>query len=397
MNREEILAGSTEETMRSLYARHQRASIYHPATIGDIPQEVLRKAFIYLLHGKGDLVASSESCRAWRPVAQELIYYCQSFGEERGIERFLCGIQLRSLVFEMGCVSITRLEIYMEFVGRKEYILLLARFVSPSLSALYLHFGVDEREELFYSSKESYEILEAFFIHCPLINIKEGVNRLKKLNLKWCDGDIQMFVDNTPILDLQSLIIDSNCDFDANELIILAVAMNYKTLKSIDFSSGLDSSESLLRVVESCRDLERLILNVFDDEWKLVSSDIEAFASLPRLKYLDLRLCGLADEAVSTLSRFKQLNHLGIDWREGLIDVLQVIGKGLVSLELRDATAESCLGLYASCPNLQYMKLFGDNLKDEGMLGSLVKGFKKRMKRLGSVNVNYTAIRLGID
>jgi hypothetical protein len=44
---EEILAGSTEETMRSLYFRKQRVSIYHAATIGDIPQEVLRKAFIY--------------------------------------------------------------------------------------------------------------------------------------------------------------------------------------------------------------------------------------------------------------------------------------------------------------------------------------------------------------
>jgi hypothetical protein len=78
----EIIAGSTEDTMKSLYYRKQRASIYHPATIGDIPQEVLRKAFIYLLPGKAELVAPSEACRAWRPVAQDLMFSWQSFGKE---------------------------------------------------------------------------------------------------------------------------------------------------------------------------------------------------------------------------------------------------------------------------------------------------------------------------
>jgi hypothetical protein len=139
MNREEILAGSTEETMRSLYARHQRASISDPATIGDIPQEVLRKAFIYLLPGEADLIASSEACRAWRPVAQELIHSRQKLSEGLRFERFVCGLHLQSLVFGMRSLSIKRLELKIEFVG-EENIVLLVRGVAHSLSSLHLDF-----------------------------------------------------------------------------------------------------------------------------------------------------------------------------------------------------------------------------------------------------------------
>jgi hypothetical protein len=88
--------------MGSLYARHQRASIYHPATIGDIPQEVLRNAFIYLLPGKYDLVAPSVTCRAFRHVALELMYSHRIFGEDHKIERIACGSRLKSLVFGVG-------------------------------------------------------------------------------------------------------------------------------------------------------------------------------------------------------------------------------------------------------------------------------------------------------
>jgi hypothetical protein len=60
--------------MRSLYARPHRGSIYEPATIHDIPQEVLEKSLIYLLSKLEDLVSASSACRAWRPVAQKLIH-----------------------------------------------------------------------------------------------------------------------------------------------------------------------------------------------------------------------------------------------------------------------------------------------------------------------------------
>jgi hypothetical protein len=73
-SRGEILAGTTEETMRSLYTRPHRGSIYEPATIHDIPQEVLEKSLILLLPSIRDLVAASLACLAWRPVAQKLIH-----------------------------------------------------------------------------------------------------------------------------------------------------------------------------------------------------------------------------------------------------------------------------------------------------------------------------------
>jgi hypothetical protein len=91
--------------MRTLYARHQRTSINDFATIGDIPPEVLRNALIYLLPGKSDLVAPSETCRAFRPVAQELMYSRKSFGENHKIEGFACGTHHQSLMFGAGSFS----------------------------------------------------------------------------------------------------------------------------------------------------------------------------------------------------------------------------------------------------------------------------------------------------
>jgi hypothetical protein len=44
------------------YSRVQRPSIYHPATIGDIPFEVIQKAL--RLVGRADHVSASSSCRA---------------------------------------------------------------------------------------------------------------------------------------------------------------------------------------------------------------------------------------------------------------------------------------------------------------------------------------------
>jgi hypothetical protein len=90
MSTELILAGTTEETMRSLYVRPHRGSIYEPATIHDIPQKVLEDSLILLLPSIEDLVAASSACRAWRPVAQKLIHSRVSI-DSRRVEILISG------------------------------------------------------------------------------------------------------------------------------------------------------------------------------------------------------------------------------------------------------------------------------------------------------------------
>jgi hypothetical protein len=79
------------------YDRIQRESIYHSATIGDIPFEVIQKALC--LVGRADLVSASLSCRAWRQAASELIIAKKRFADQQTVERFFCGMQLKSIVF----------------------------------------------------------------------------------------------------------------------------------------------------------------------------------------------------------------------------------------------------------------------------------------------------------
>jgi hypothetical protein len=47
--RAQILSGSTKESMTELYFRRQRATIYDPVTIDDLPFEVLKMCLGYLL------------------------------------------------------------------------------------------------------------------------------------------------------------------------------------------------------------------------------------------------------------------------------------------------------------------------------------------------------------
>jgi hypothetical protein len=69
----------------------------------------------------------------------------------------------------------------------------------------------------------------------------------------------------------------------------------------------------------------------------------------------------------------------------------------LVSLNIQGAAAETWGEISDNCPNLEYVQLFGEELKDVGMVGSLNNGFKKRMKRLASMKVNQVPLRLGTE
>jgi hypothetical protein len=173
--------------MRSLYSRPHRGSIYEPASVHDIPQEVLEKALILL--PRRDLLAASSSCRAWRPVAQLLIYdrVKLSYGdaEKRNremmmslperTERSICGYQLNFLVFGPLSYRITTLSLGIGQIG-KEYIPMIAQIVAPSLISLELDFN----EFVIYQNYEPF--LETFFSRCQL---------LRKLRLAGYQGRIQ--------------------------------------------------------------------------------------------------------------------------------------------------------------------------------------------------------------
>jgi Leucine-rich repeat (LRR) protein len=157
----------------------------------------------------------------------------------------------------------------------------------------------------------------------------------------------------------------------------------------------LDSSAAILKVFDSCRDLETIILSLRD--LRLESSDTKALASLPRLKFLNVGFCKITEEAFSFLSRCGKLKRLGIECCDGLNDLLRVFGMNLVSLDIQSAAAETWLGIVENCPNLEYIQLYGKELKDVVMVGSLNDGLKKRMKRLVSMNVNLVPVRLGTE
>jgi hypothetical protein len=101
------------------YARKQRASIYHPATIDDLPFEVLREAFLFLK--MEDLVAPSRANRSWRPAAQDVqrsrFQIDHRLGESM-VASLLCGIQLTRIVFVYEAYSIKHLDIELGLVDR---------------------------------------------------------------------------------------------------------------------------------------------------------------------------------------------------------------------------------------------------------------------------------------
>jgi hypothetical protein len=263
-----ILAGTTSDKMQDIYTRLHRNSIYEPATIHDIPFEVLRESFLYLLKRVGsDLASPSLACRAWRVVALDLMNSRKRF-VDRDRERvapFLCGFHLRSIVGLERCM-IKQIVLNLKHVG-KEFIDVIARFSAPTITSLLVGCGR-------IASSECYDALDVFFKQCDGIRnlrleyfdfgddpitisqiAKDGFACLRQLELYGCRGDIRMFVENAPIPNLKLLRYESLREAAEEYEIITTFATCYRTLTSLKLIVKFDSSASLLKVVECCRDL----------------------------------------------------------------------------------------------------------------------------------------------
>jgi hypothetical protein len=181
----------------------------------------------------------------------------------------LCGIQLTRTVFVYEAYSIKHLDIELRLVDRM-HIPILARLVAPNLRTLKIHFVYGEEAGICYA------ILDQFYSRCNGIRnlklrefdfgvdssyisqtIKEGFYRLYQLSLERCRGDLRMFVVSVPILNLHSF---SNLFFGeiGEEEIVSTIATNYPTIKRLHLDDNYDSSTTLLKFVECCRNIEEI-------------------------------------------------------------------------------------------------------------------------------------------
>jgi hypothetical protein len=389
------------------YARKQRASIYHSATIDDLPFEVLREAFLYLK--LKDLVSPSRVNRSWRPAAQDVQRAQLKIARwERGRMDVssLCGIQLTRIVFGSEAYSIKHLNLDLGLLDG-EHIHILAQLVSTALRTLELSF---------YDSGGSvvhYAILDQFFSQCNGIRnlnlqdfdfgenpasisqtIKTGFYQLSQLSLCRCEGDLRMFVVSVPIPNLQSF---SNEYFGG--IGISAVAINYPSIKRLRLDDYYSSSATLLKFVECCRFIEELsFCESSGDDLKLNHSDIESITSLPRLKSLNIN-CLITDDDVSVLSRCKGLMHLDL-WpgSSALKNILPSIGRNLVSLEYDSSTPflETVNRIIEYCPKLKMFDVRCEELDTETKAADLDL-LKRGLKNLSEFKVDGISIRLGTD
>jgi hypothetical protein len=392
------------------YYRTQRPSIYHPATIGDIPFEVIQKSIRLL--GRADLSSASLSCRAWRLAAVESILAQKRFDNQRGWERFICGMQLKTLVSGLDQYAIKNLDLCIDRVVN-EYAHVIARFVAPTLSSLCLRSRG--------SFKERYEVLDTFFCLClhikslrldffdfgadpyPLTpSIKKGFSCLSSLELNFCLGDIQGFAEQAPIHTLSILVYDGHrYDTAVASGVISSIAMKCRVLKSIKLTRSF-TWESINKFFECCLDLEEinLLCEVYHLSM-LKTAELDAIASLPHLKSLNLGGCLIADDAVSPLARCKRLRHLRGDYLKISGELLREIGGNLVSLKCR-LRIDEFWGFVELCPNLEDLDIMveegvGYRVDNEEKCLYLEGVLKKGLKRLSRLSVNGRSVRLGTD
>jgi hypothetical protein len=76
---------------------HQRP-FGDPVIFGDIPPEVVRKAFVFLSPPDDpDLAAVRLVCRGWNPTGQDVMMSRAKVGKNQR-EKYICGLHIRRLV-----------------------------------------------------------------------------------------------------------------------------------------------------------------------------------------------------------------------------------------------------------------------------------------------------------
>jgi hypothetical protein len=202
-----------------------------------------------------------------------------------------------------------------------------------------------------------------------------------------------MFVVSVPIPNLRSF---GNVYWNGDNDIVQAVAINYPTIKRLSLYEFYNSSATLLKFVECCRDIEDLFFD--SDSVELKRSDIEVIASLPLLRSLNIN-SGITDDDVSALSRCRGLKHLALGC--GSIDLtstLPAIGRSLVSLDYVSST--SIMGtvnvIGEHCTNLQILDLRWIEREDANTAVA-VDSLKRGLKQLRKLNLNHKSVRLGTD
>jgi hypothetical protein len=90
----QVINKTTEKTMGVRPSSHERSE-GDPFSIGDIPPEVVREAFVYL--SPADLASTRLVCRGFNPTAQDVLM-SRLFAGDNMIEKVVCGLHLRRLV-----------------------------------------------------------------------------------------------------------------------------------------------------------------------------------------------------------------------------------------------------------------------------------------------------------
>jgi Leucine-rich repeat (LRR) protein len=157
-------------------------------------------------------------------------------------------------------------------------------------------------------------------------------------------------VESAPIPNLRSF---SNEYFDFRSDVVSAVAKNYAKFKRLRLAERLTSSANLLECIESCRDIEELF---FCEDGDLKLGDIEAIASLPRLRSLN-NYCNIASDAVVALFRFRGLKHLTIRSRGSILSSIRpnLFSHRLYDPKLKNSQTSADLGVSDS-PLLMFVK-----------------------------------------